>query len=130
VLATYGGEFYKGEPAMTVNQFGKGKTYYIGTRAEPRFHTDFYRHLINELGLRRALGVDLPEGVTASVRSDGSREFLFVLGFNRKPVSINLGKKHYRDVLTGKTLHNKLRFAGYRAAVLETITAARKGARR
>lgn len=120
-LARYGGEFYRNEPALTVHHFGKGKAYYLATRCEPSFHTDFYRHLIDSLKLRRAMGIDLPEGVTAAIRTDGRREFVFVIGFNRKPVTINLGKARYKDLLTGKPLANRLRLPAYTALVLEPL---------
>jgi beta-galactosidase len=116
--AAYGAEFYRGEPAVTVNFFGKGRAYYLATRCEPKFHTDFYRHLIDTLHLRRALGHDLPEGVTATIRTDGRREFVFVIGFNRKPVTINLGTGQYDDLLSGKRVRDTIRLGAYGALVL------------
>ena len=41
VLATYGGEFYAGRPALTVNDFGQGKAYYVASRNEELFLDDF-----------------------------------------------------------------------------------------
>ena len=32
ILATYASEFYAGTPAVTENQYGKGRAWYIGTR--------------------------------------------------------------------------------------------------
>lgn len=43
VLASYGQDFYAGRPALTVNQFGEGKAYYIASRNEDDFLTDFYK---------------------------------------------------------------------------------------
>ncbi len=37
VLATYGDDFYVGQPALTKNAYGKGHAYYIGSRNESRF---------------------------------------------------------------------------------------------
>ncbi len=130
VLATYGGEFYKGTPAVTVNTVGKGRAYYIASRNDARFHADFYNHLIDALGIERPLGRVLPDGVTARVRTDGTRRFVFVLGFNRKPVSIPLGTKRYRDVVTGKSAYGRLALPAYTARVLEELPmAGRKTAR-
>ena len=29
-ICTYGSEYYKGESAVTVNEYGKGRVYYVG----------------------------------------------------------------------------------------------------
>jgi len=121
VLATYGSEFYKGRPAVSVNEYGKGKAYYIASRNEPRFHADFYGQLIRDLRLRRALGTDLPDGVTAQVRTDGEREFIFILGFNREPVTIKLGPLRYLDLLTGDQVVDSISLPPYTARIIESV---------
>jgi beta-galactosidase len=117
VLATYGSEFYKGTPAVTVNHFGRGKAYYIASRNDARFHADFYGQLMQDLGLRKALGTDLPGGVTAQIRTDGKREFIFLLGFNRVPVTIDLGKEAYADHLTKEPVSGKIKLPAYTARI-------------
>jgi beta-galactosidase len=119
VLATYDGEFYKGRPAVTVNQHGKGKAYYIASRNEARFHSDFYGDLIKKLGLRSALGGVLPDGVTAQVRTDGDQDFIFVLGFNRESVDIDLHGVQYKDRMTGETISGTLSLQPYTTHILE-----------
>lgn len=118
VLARYGGEFYAGMPAVTVHEFGRGRAYYVASRNDLRFHADFTRSLINRLGLRRALGVELPPGVTAQIRSDGQRDVIFLLGFNREPVTIDVGDRRYVDRRSGKTLTGKFTLDRYTAMVL------------
>jgi len=117
VLATYGGEFYKGRPALTVNAFRKGKAYYIASRNDGRFHDQFYETLIERLGLTRAVGARLPLGVTAVERGP----FVFVLGFNRRDVTIKLGAGAFRDVLTDKVVNGKLELPPYGVAVLQRL---------
>ncbi len=41
VLASYGDDYYKGSPAVTVSKFGKGDAFYIGTDVNPRFLEQF-----------------------------------------------------------------------------------------
>ncbi len=118
VLARYGSEFYKGSPAVTVNSYGEGKAYYIASRNETRFYADFYRTLMQTLDLRKALGTDLPDGVTAQVRTDGKKEFVFVLGFNREPATVNLGKSRYIDLLTGETVSCTMGIPRYSTRIL------------
>lgn len=119
VLATYGGQFYKGRPAVTVNKFGKGRAFYVASRNDTRFHADFFNGLIDTLGLTRTLGANLPDGVTACTRTDGKREFVFVLGFNREACKLDLGKAKFKDVLTGKAMSGVIDLPAYTALVLE-----------
>jgi len=124
VLATYESEFYKNTAAVTANAFGKGRAFYVASRNEPRFQADFYRHLIDNLKLRRVLGTELPDGVTAQIRTDGNHEFIFILGFNRENVTIALGQGHFRDRLTGEHLSGSIHLNPYSAKVLERLNPA------
>ena len=118
VLATYVNQFYAGTPAVTVNQFGKGRAYYIASRNEARFHTDFYGYLMQNLALRRALGTDLPKGVTAQVRTDGEGEYIFLLGFNRELVTVNLGDVSYQDMINGGSVTGQIDLEAYSSRIL------------
>ena len=73
MLATYGSEFYKGTPALTANSVGKGQAYYIASRTTGKFHDDFYRALMEQLGLQQVSWHRLPDGVTAQVRDGWAR---------------------------------------------------------
>ena len=90
-LAAYTGDFYAGRPALTVNCFGKGKAYFVAARTEQDFLNDFYASLVKELRIPRALNVELPEGVTAQIRSDGITNYVFVMNFTPKAHIINSG---------------------------------------
>ncbi len=108
-------------PALTVNGYGSGQAYYVASRNEHRFQADFYRHLIDILGLRRALGCELPDGVTAAIRGNGRDDFIFVLGFNREPVVVTLpGDVPYSDVLTGVRVEGRLEIPPYSTRILKT----------
>lgn len=101
VLGTYGEDFYQGEPALTVHEFGKGKTYYIGARTEDRFCDDFYHRLAEELGLKKALGADPPQGVEACLREDEDGEYLFLQNFSGEAKTVSL-PEGYRDFFSGE----------------------------
>src|SRR5688500_1516124 len=128
LLATYGGEFYKGRPAVTVNEVGQGRAYYIASRNDARFHANFYGKLIAELELQRALGITLPEGVTADVRTDGERRFVFLLSFSRKDAKIDLGNAAYLDVIGGERVSGKISLPSYAALILEALPQAQRRA--
>ncbi|MCL2834342.1 MAG: beta-galactosidase [Treponema sp.] len=77
---TYGSDFYKGQPALTVNNYGKGKACHIAARTGRDFLLDYYKDLTESLGIQTAVK-KLPHGVTAQVRSDGKTDYVFVMNF-------------------------------------------------
>lgn len=119
VLATFGSDFYAGRPALTVNKFGRGQAYYMASRNDDRFLADFYGKLTGRLNLLRALPVDLPQGVTAQLRSDGENRFIFVMNFNPQPAAVNLGSASYQNLVTGAQVSGVLELPGYGVEVLK-----------
>ena len=65
----YRPESSPGRPALTVNGFGQGEAYYVAARTEADFLSAFYGALIDRLELAPALDAELPEGVSAQLRS-------------------------------------------------------------
>ena len=90
VLGTYGSDFYAQKPALTMNSYGAGKAYFIAARTGRDFLMDFYDHVTKELGIHRALE-NLPQGVTAQIRSDGKKDHVFVMNFTPKSQIIDSG---------------------------------------
>jgi beta-galactosidase len=101
VAATYDRDFYAGRPAVTVNHFGKGRAIYLAARTGCDFLRALYGRLMETLALPRALDADLPEGVTATKRTDGERDFVFLTNFATTPRKVELGTQAFTDLLTG-----------------------------
>lgn len=99
VLASYDEDFYAGRPALTVNSFGQGKAYYIASRNEEAFHEKFYGSLIRELGLKKTIATELPDGVTVQTRTDGVWDYVFVMNFSREEQVVKLDGQDYSDLL-------------------------------
>ncbi|MBI4926163.1 MAG: beta-galactosidase [Anaerolineae bacterium] len=119
VLATFGSDFYAGRPALTVNDFGKGQAYYIASRNDEDLTDAFYGKLADKLDLLRALPVELPEGVTAQLRTDGEKRFIFVMNFNPMPATVDLGAVHYRSLVSGEPVSGMLALGAYGVEILE-----------
>jgi beta-galactosidase len=117
-LAIFGSDFYAGRPALTVNDYGRGQAYYVASRNEERFLDDFLGALARKLGLRRALPVDLPEGVTAQLRCDESHRYIFVMNFNPAPVKVTLGEAGYQNLVSGAVLRGELELPAYGVEIL------------
>ncbi|WP_040950261.1 beta-galactosidase [Gorillibacterium massiliense] len=107
-LGVYGSDFYAGEPVLTVNAVGKGKAYYLAARvSEDAFYDAFYGKVVEEAGIRRVLDADLPAGVTAQLRTDGDREYVFLLNFSGTACEVELDRE-YADAETGEQLSGSL----------------------
>ncbi len=116
-LATYGSDFYAGEPAVTVNAHGAGKAYYVASRNDLAFQRDFFGKLATDLQLPQALATELPLGVTAQRRTDGEQEFVFVQNYTGLPKTVSLPAS-YQEMTTGETLQGSLDLAAYGCRVL------------
>ena len=75
--------------------------WYIAFRSYDTFLSDFYDARIRAYGIEQALDVDLPEGVTATVRADEEHCFCFLQNFTDRKQSLRL-KAPMQDLLTGK----------------------------
>ncbi len=98
-LAVYDSDFFKGMSAVTVNNFGKGKAYYLATRFGQDFLSAFTDKLANELSLDRALEKPV-KGVSAAERFTDTERYLFVGNYADNEASVTL-KGDYEDAVSG-----------------------------
>lgn len=98
-IADYSSEFYAGMPAITVNNYGKGKAYYIGARINKESLFDIYDAIFNDTDIEPLLD-EIPEGVSVKSRNDGENEYVFIMNFSEEKKLVKLGGK-YVDLLSG-----------------------------
>ena len=122
VLATYASQFYAGRPAVTVNRYGRGRAYYVASRNDERFHRDLYAAVVRELKLPTAVAGPLPAGVTAQVRSDGTRDYVFLLSFARQPADVGLCGTPHTDAISGEAVGDTVHLPAYGSRVLVRTT--------
>lgn len=120
VLAEFQSEYYKGMPAVTVNEFGAGRAFYIASRNEQRFLDDFYYRVGTKLGLRRVLDVELPKGVSVSSRSHGKTNYTFVMNFNETIASLTLPVGEiYLELISGNKVTGDIKLDPYEVMILK-----------
>ncbi len=119
VLATYKEDFYAGRPALTVNEFGDGKSYYIAFRSGDDFLWDFYDRIIGELDIQKVLNTQLPEGVTAQKRTDGQNDYIFVMNFASYQRTVDLGDEELLDMVDGRKVKGEVILPGYGLKILK-----------
>lgn len=118
-LAVYGEDFYKDTPALTVNQFGKGKAYYLAAKAENQFYRDFYNRLVQECDVQKGIDAVLPYGVTVSKRT-GEVDLVFLQNFNNQEISIEI-LTPMADFETGKLFSGKQILLAYEVRILRSV---------
>ena len=116
VLGVYGDDFYKDEPVFTVNEFGSGWAYYIGTDVEQRFFDDFYAALCNDLGIEQSIITELPFGVTVGKRRGAGGDLYFLQNFSNEFKSLKLPFK-LEDIVNRTTLEGSITLSPYEAHI-------------
>lgn len=115
-LATYGKLYYAGEPAVTLNHFGSGNVFYVGT--EP-VDSDFYDALAARASQTASLdrGPEVPQGVEMAVREKGNEKLIFLMNFTNSSRTVSL-KEKTRNALTGEAMGNQVALKPLDAVVL------------
>lgn len=102
-------DYYDAMPAVTRNDFGKGKAWYIGAEGKTQdLLMSFYADLVVELGIESSLpGVELPYGVTAQVREGDGERYVFVINYKSTPAEMVLPTEQY-DILAEEACFGKI----------------------
>lgn len=122
-LATYEKDFYANHPVVTVNNFEKGKTYYIGTRSTDEFYSAFIKKICSEKGIEPIMyisNMELPSGIELSIRENENNKYLFILNHNKTTEKILLTYDCV-DLLTDKKYNegDMLTLGGYDVCIME-----------
>ncbi|WP_157266033.1 beta-galactosidase [Paenibacillus sp. FJAT-27812] len=118
-LAVYGEDFYAGRPALTVNRLGAGKAYYIASRNDAVFTNDLLSTIVKQEGIKRVIDSELPDSVTAQLRTDGDNDYVFVSNFSASEVSVALDGRSYSDLLTGAAIDDSMELTAYSCRILK-----------
>jgi beta-galactosidase len=118
VLGTYTSGSYAGKPAVTINNFGKGKAVYVGADV-------MGEGLANLLGKLQAMAavkqpLQTPPGVEVTVRRAGGKQWMFLLNHGAEARSVNLPGQ-FTDLVSGEARPGKVELKGYDARVLLAV---------
>ncbi len=108
-LASYKSDFYAGMPCVTVNDFGQGKAYYIGTEPDEDFLQDMMDHVCLEAGVKGLFSAQ--EGVEITRRVSEKATVYFVLNNLQTEAEVDFGECRLTDLLNGGTVSGKQRIA-------------------
>lgn len=102
VLARYEKDFYKGFPAYTLNEYGKGKAYYQAFRDTGEFKDKAIENILKVLGIKGCIEGELPDGVSAHARTDGETTYFFVENYTQDEIDNIPLDDTYENMLTGE----------------------------
>ncbi|MGC9347748.1 MAG: beta-galactosidase [Anaerolineae bacterium] len=100
VLAEYAAGWLAGTPAITVNDYGKGKVVYVGTLLRGPSLGAFVTWLTGIAGVSGILST--PEHVRAYERRSETERLLFLLNFGDEATTVSLGTA-WNDAFTDKS---------------------------
>ena len=115
--AVFDMDYLAGKPAMTINEYGKGRALYVATMIEPAWMAWLMSGFIEQLGIRPVLATQ--GGVEATVRSKPGRQFLFLLNHNPRPETVDLGGWSGKELLTGKLVQGRTTLEPHGVAIVE-----------
>lgn len=117
-LGEYEQDFYKGTPAITKNDYGSGKAYFIGARLEDDFQADFYKSLIENLKIEPILSIECNPKVSVQGRQiDEKRDLVFIMNFSEEEQKVHL-KEEVIDFEKGKSLIGELTLSPYEVKIV------------
>jgi beta-galactosidase len=114
-LATFGGDFYAGRPAITENVYGAGTAYYVATRPDEALLRQLFKYILAARGIHAPL--EAPEGVEVTQRVLGEQVWTFVLNHSTRQHQVALPHP-MRNLLTGIRHADLLELGSRAVAVL------------
>ena len=116
-LAAYTSDFYAGEPAVTVNEYGKGKAYYIAARDTGALKDTIIEDVLASLDIKRNIK-NAPEGVTAHSREDEDFKYLFVENYTENEVKAEIFFEGV-DMESGEETDKVISLSPYSARIIK-----------
>lgn len=89
-LMTYGSDFYKGYPALTVNSYGKGQAWYVAADAEKEFQEELIRKIAEQSGISCGIKGDIPEGLEVTSRETEEERFYIYQNWSGEETALPL----------------------------------------
>lgn len=98
VLLMYASGWREGIPAITVNQYGKGKVVYCGTALDGNSLNSFVKYLCDLAEVQSI--IKTPEGVQAYIRRQKGKRIVYILNYTKTNMKVELPWET-KDAFTG-----------------------------
>jgi beta-galactosidase len=115
-IATFMQDYFAGYPAITHNQFGQGRAYYVGTAPDRSGMDWLLDHVCQAASIQPALNPH--PGVELVQRTNGKETWLFALNYSSEEVEIQLDQSGF-DLLTETKMEKFLHLGPVDAAIIQ-----------
>lgn len=119
VRATFGQDYYAGQPAITENRSGEGKAVYVASDPETAGLQALIRDYSEEKGMVPLIKAS--ENVEATERVQGETTFLFLLNHGDRDENVVLPQGLYRDMLSDQEWEHDVVMAPKDVRILQKI---------
>lgn len=94
-ISTYTSEYYSGKDAITVNDYGKGRVYYVGCDLDSAATKELVRTISQSAGIETN---DVPNGTEIIRKTSPMGDYTVLLNFNETETEVNIkGKSLIND---------------------------------
>ncbi|GGJ57683.1 beta-galactosidase [Deinococcus roseus] len=118
-LASFTSDHFAGAPAITENQYGKGKAYHLGTQLQLSSLEAFLKHTLQNAGVQSPL--EVPEGIEVVAWKDGTT-FLINHTSQEHTVLLPAPMQNLLQSAATQTAQQELKLAPMDVAVLQPQT--------
>ena len=87
-LMTYGSDFYEGYSCLTVNEYGKGKAWYVAADADKEFYGDFLEKVLKDSGVSCGIKEEIPDALEITVRENRNVKYYIYQNFGTEAVKL------------------------------------------
>ena len=118
-LVTYGSDYMAGQAAVTLNRYGNGLSYYLGTGLSADLLAVLMDRICQDQGIRPIIPCSL-EGIEMVRRSKGGMDLIFIINHNSAPVSLTLDKT-YREALSLAPVEGVVEIPANGVSILQSL---------
>ena len=118
MLASYGRDFYSGEPCFTLNRFGSGNAYYLGTAPKEDGWREVARLIGESSGLHPIEGIAPGDDLEVVQRVSEKASYTFLMNHRIDAISIALPEGENLDLFENERIGNSILLNGYQVAIL------------
>lgn len=112
--------YYFNMPAVTVNRYGSGKAYYIGTRLETAGYYDIMRRICREQEMVSLFGAS--DKLEVCRRHKGQYDYYFVINFQEESVEIPEKLWGARDILQDRIIHKNQKLPKFDVVIAKILS--------
>ena len=117
-LAHHGEHWFAGSPAVSVNKFGRGKVYYVGTVPSPAFTRELLQRILATAGVESNI-VSASSPLVESVKAHkAGAEFLHLINYSRVSQTVKLPAQ-YRALVGSPVVAGQCKLPPFSAAIFK-----------